>query len=124
LASGGILAAGIALLYVRRLQRWELIAAALAALAVAGMLFPSIAPLIAQAGMLGAALVVVAVFLKRLAGRWQTTVSGSPSLDTSIFPRDAGGSESTPVHVPMAEATSSARTLVHSLADSGAQHPA
>jgi hypothetical protein len=123
-ASGGILAAGIAILYVRTLQRWELVLGAAALLAIAGVLYPNAAPFIAQAAILGAALVLVSVFLKRLAGRWQTKHSGSPPIDTTIFPREAATSESTPVHMPTSEAPSSARTLVYSLTDSGAQHPA
>lgn len=124
LASGSLLAAAILVLYVRRLQRWEWMVAATAALAVAGLLYPDIAPLIAQAGALGAALVLIAVFLRVLTGRRQSTMPVRGPADTSIFPRETAPKESTPIPVAYAETPSSAKTLVHGLTDSGAQHSA
>jgi hypothetical protein len=120
--SGGVLVVGIVVLYVRRLQRWEVAFAAAAAVAILGILYPSWSPFIAQAGVLGGVLVLIAVFLKEVTGRWQASFSRRPAADTGIFRREASPLDTSPV--PSPEPVSSARALVHSLTESGAQHPA
>jgi hypothetical protein len=121
LTSGGILAIGILVIYLPALQRLEFAALVVIVLAIAGILYAEWAPFIAQAGIMGLALILVAAFFKQLVPRWQSATT-RVSADTSIFRRETPAAGAVSLPPASVEGASSGRTLVHSLSDPGVQH--
>jgi hypothetical protein len=114
LASGGVLAIVLALLYVPAVRRgWIVLAVALSLAALAAA-YPTPAMLLAQASLLGVALAGMAVLMARLGNRPQQWSLPSPtgSSHRQITPRMesvlmppmvSAGTSTSPIHAPESE---------------------